>query len=146
MAAVAQSRIRRTAWQDRVGLLVGDALRLPCAPASLDALFACFTVELFDTPEIPAVLAECRRALRGGGRLCAVSLVRETPLNFMTRLYEWAHRKFPAAVDCRPILLRKALMESGFTIRESVRKTMWGLPVEIVLAYSGHGASAAAPV
>jgi ubiquinone/menaquinone biosynthesis C-methylase UbiE len=146
MASVARARLWKKGLRGRAGLLIGDALRLPCAPASFDAVFACFTLELFDTPEIPAVLGECRRVLRAGGRLCIVALIRELPPNRMTRLYEWAHRRWPAFVDCRPIFLRKALANSGFAVREVVRRSMWGLPVEIVLALSADPASAAAPV
>jgi SAM-dependent methyltransferase len=62
----AEARLRRARLADRV------ELRL----ASFDALFMAFTLELFDTPEIPLVLAECRRVRRSGGRLIVVALSR----------------------------------------------------------------------
>lgn len=113
-----------------------DAARLPFAPGSFDVLFLSFALELFDTPEIPALLAGCRRALKPGGRLGVVALAREARENLPQRIYEWCHRRFPAYADCRPIYLRQSLLQAGFEIRTSLRRNMWGLPVDICLAYS----------
>jgi hypothetical protein len=43
----------------------------------------------------------------------------------------------PSLVDCRPIYLQPILKEAGFQVQESTVKTMWGLPVEIVIAHKG---------
>jgi ubiquinone/menaquinone biosynthesis C-methylase UbiE len=110
----------------------GDGARLPVKALSVDILLMCFTLELFDTPEIPLVLAECRRVLRLGGRFCVVSLSRE-PAEWPVRLYEWFHECWPSAVDCRPVYVRQALEEAGFKVINFRREVMWGLPVEIVL-------------
>jgi demethylmenaquinone methyltransferase/2-methoxy-6-polyprenyl-1,4-benzoquinol methylase len=100
----AEARLRRARLADRV------ELRL----ASFDALFMAFTLELFDTPEIPLVLAECRRVRRSGGRLIVVALSRATPVGWRTRLFERLHDRFPTALDCRPIPAGLALQEAGF--------------------------------
>jgi demethylmenaquinone methyltransferase/2-methoxy-6-polyprenyl-1,4-benzoquinol methylase len=134
MTALAQSRVRQAGLEERVDLRCGDALALPFELEFFYAVFSCFTLELFDTPEIPVVLGECRRVLRNRGRLCIVAMaVAERP-NIMTRIYDWAHRALPAYVDCRPIFVRQAIEDAGFQILDVTRKGMWGLPVEIVLA------------
>jgi ubiquinone/menaquinone biosynthesis C-methylase UbiE len=134
MLAVAERRLRRAGLSERVELKCGDAVALPYSERSIDAIFLCFTLELFDTPEIPLVLEECRRLLRAGGRICIVGMSRKGKPNLMTRLYDWAHEKIPNYVDCRPIYVQEAVGSAGFRVKETGLMTMWGLPVEIVLA------------
>lgn len=139
MVAIAQSRVRRAGLEGRVNLRRGDALHLPFREAFFHAAFACFTLELFDTPEIPYVLGECRRVLLNGGRLGVVAMALPERPNVTSGLYALAHRAFPAYIDCRPILVRKTIEDSGFRIVEVARKSMWGLPVEIVFAAKPAG-------
>lgn len=134
MLRVAQNRIDWAGLSGRVDLCQGDAARLPFEDGSLDAIFFGFTLELFDTPDIPVVLGECRRVLRGGGRLCAVAMSREGKLGLMLKLYEWAHDHFPRYVDCRPIYVQSAVRQAGFHLADATVRSLWGLPVEIVLA------------
>jgi len=118
----------------RVELRCGDAVQLPFQPECFDALFMTFTLELFDTPEIPKVLQECWRVLRREGRVCVVSLSKAGKSSWMRTLYEWGHDWFPKLLDCRPILVRQSLEEAGFQTLDAIRTSLWRLPVEIVLA------------
>ena len=93
----------------------------------------CFTLELFDTPAIPRVLAECKRVLRPGGRIVVVAVSKEGKQGFVVRAFEWTHRHFPNLMDCRPIYARHALEAAGFVTDESAVESMW-VPVEIVRA------------
>jgi ubiquinone/menaquinone biosynthesis C-methylase UbiE len=133
MLTLTEARIRREGLAERVELRRGDGAALPYAVGSMDAVFLSFALELFDTPEIPVVLAECRRVLRPGGRIAVVAMSAAERPGLALRLYLWAHSAFPAAVDCRPIYAGASLQRAGFELLHSEKKFMWGLPVEIVL-------------
>lgn len=132
MLALADELLRKKRLTRRVELHCGDAEHLPFEPGSIDAVFASFTLELFDTPELPKVLAEWRRVLKPGGRLVVVAVSKEGPPGFVLKAFEWTHKHFPNLVDCRPIHVRHAMEVAGFEIREAVVDQMW-VPVEIVL-------------
>ena len=133
MLAITRARIERAGLQSLVDLRCGDATDLPFDVDKFDALFSSFTIELFDTPEIPLVLKECWRVLKPTGRICIVSLSKNGKQTAMLQLYEWAHEKFPNIIDCRPIFVGQALITAGFEIIQFSVQSMWGLPVEIVL-------------
>ncbi len=133
MQGIAGDRLKRAGLSERVDLRVGDAAKLPFEDQHFDAVFTSFTLELFDTPEIPIVLRECHRVLRKNGRLILVSMSRAGDENLAVKMYEWAHVQFPKYVDCRPIYVTESLTETGFQVAESSSFKMWGLPVEVVL-------------
>ena len=130
----ARARVEETGLSERVDLKCGDAAKLPFGANFFDVVFMSFTLELFDTPDIATVLLECQRVLQNGGRICIVALSKKGKPTVMTRLYEWAHRKFPSYVDCRPIFVQKALEDIRFQILDGGEMSIWGLPVEIVVA------------
>jgi demethylmenaquinone methyltransferase/2-methoxy-6-polyprenyl-1,4-benzoquinol methylase len=134
MVQVARKRLKTLDLVDRVCLCCGDAGVLPFRGGVFDASFMGFTLELFDTPEIPKVLGEARRVLSTGGRLGVVSLSKEGRRSTASRLYEWAHGKWPVVFDCRPIYLEASLREAGYGIITSELSGMMGLPVGIVVA------------
>jgi len=135
MMAVTQKRLQAGGVLNDVDLRCGDALHLPFPPTSFDAVFISFTLELFDTPEIPLLLAECLRVLHADGRINIVALSNIEPKNMVVRLYNWAHRFFPNFIDCRPINTRESVLQAGFLVHDTHLKKMWGLPVDIILAY-----------
>jgi demethylmenaquinone methyltransferase/2-methoxy-6-polyprenyl-1,4-benzoquinol methylase len=136
MLAEARGLLERQGLAGRATLACGDAEDLPYPAGSFDGVFLCFTLELFDTPEIPRVLAQCRRVLRPGGRILVAAVSKEGKPGLALRAFEWTHRHFPNLMDCRPIHARQVLAAAGFIIEETRLDSMW-VPVEIVRARKG---------
>ncbi|MEJ2218112.1 MAG: methyltransferase domain-containing protein, partial [Gemmatimonadota bacterium] len=117
MIRVTRSRLAARPLPRMPAMVEGDAVHLPFAAAAFDAAYSSFVLELFDTPLIPQVLAECRRVLRPGGRFAVVTLTRAGPDRVgLRRLYDWGHERLPEILDCRPIYPRADLEAAGFRI------------------------------
>lgn len=145
MCRVADRRIQRAHVTDVASVVEGDASRLPLAGRSFDVCFISFTLELFDTPEIPDVLSELRRVLRPGGRIGVVSLSKAGPDTRMRRLYERGHEQLPRLLDCRPIYPAASLAQVGFDVRMRQRASLWGLPVDVIVAVNPSDVTSGAP-
>lgn len=137
MVEVTRKRLRRENLEGRVELTRGDAAALPYEDGFFDGVFMSFTLELFDAPEIPVVLEECRRVIKDDGRICVASMSDGGKHGMMMKLYIWSHKKFPNLVDCRPIFARGFVEDAGFEVTGHKIMSMWGLPVEIVLGKKG---------
>lgn len=134
MSRIARARVAKAGLSERIQLECGDAVKLPFETGFFNAVFMSFTLELFDTPEIPEVLAECERVLRSNGRISIVAISKKGKAVPMMQLYEWMHRKFPKYADCRPIYVQKTLEDAGLQTIDANDVRMWGLPIEVVLA------------
>ncbi|MFH2103663.1 MAG: class I SAM-dependent methyltransferase [Chloroflexota bacterium] len=132
MICQAQKRLSAIGRAGDVFLLQADALRIPLAAASFEAVFLSFTLELFPDPALPILLSECRRVLAPGGRVGIVSLAADG--SRPVQVYEWFHRRFPGLVDCRPLEIGQVLGQAGYHIENTTRKAIWGLPVDILVA------------
>lgn len=131
MLVQSQERLGHAGLTSQVELVAADAVRMPLADNSFDLVFSSFTLELFDTPEIPRVLAEVKRVLRPGGRFVDVSISREW-CGILCRLYEWIRDRIPQIADCRPIYVARSVAEAGFAVRRTRRIGLVGLGGEIV--------------
>lgn len=134
MLRAAQARLQKAGILERVALEQGDALQLPYMDNFFDALYMSFTLELFPAAEIPLLLGECQRVLRTQGRLSIVCMAKKEKSNLMVRLYEWAHRKWPVYIDCRPVYAQAEIAQAGFSIERTYEMSLFGLPVDIILA------------
>jgi len=134
MMEISKERLEKAGLEDRVKLFCGDAASLPFDDSTFDAVFMSFTLELFDTPEIPKVLEQIKRVLKPEGRLVVVSMSKENGESIFLRLYEWIHNKWPKYVDCRPIYVEQSLREAGYTVKSKEKVRLFRLPGEIVVA------------
>jgi ubiquinone/menaquinone biosynthesis C-methylase UbiE len=97
-----------------------DTEFLPHGTNSLDGIVTGYILERFDAPPLPTVLAECKRALRPGGRIVVIGLSREC-------------KQGP---EFDPIYTCGMLIAAGFAIKDAQVRKMWA-PIEIVLAVKG---------
>ncbi|MEE8470871.1 MAG: methyltransferase domain-containing protein [Dehalococcoidia bacterium] len=134
MLGVTRRRLDKAGLMNRVELCRGDAASLPYRDSTFDAVFMSYSLELFDTPEIPELLEEVRRVLKPGARLAVSSLSKGSGASTMLKLYEWAHRKWPRYIDCRPIYAEQSLRDAGYEITWRQMEKLFGLPQEIVVA------------
>jgi ubiquinone/menaquinone biosynthesis C-methylase UbiE len=133
MLNVSRRRLEKAGLGERVELTCGDAIKMPYTDNEFDAVFMSFALELFDSPEIPQVLAETKRVLMPNGRLGVVGMSKEGGALPLMRLYEWLHQVFPQYVDCRPIYIRQSIESAGFGIQIRERVNLMGLPGEIII-------------
>jgi demethylmenaquinone methyltransferase/2-methoxy-6-polyprenyl-1,4-benzoquinol methylase len=133
MLAVSRRRLEKAGLWNRVELTCDDALKLPYADNSFDAVFMSFTLELFDVPEIPKLLAEIMRVLQPNGRVGVLSMSKAKGASPLLRLYEWLHQQLPRVVDCRPIHVERSIKDAGFGIQHKEQISLLGLPGEIVI-------------
>lgn len=134
MLKVTHKRLRRAGLIHRVELYREDAMELPFDANTFDSVFMSFTLELFDTPEIPVILEQIQRVLRPGGKFGVVSLSRDYGRTIPVKIYEWFHKRFPRYIDCRPIYVKQVLKSAGFYITNYRNEKLFGLPLAIVTA------------
>jgi ubiquinone/menaquinone biosynthesis C-methylase UbiE len=134
MLKVAHQNLIKAGLGNCTRLLCADGMQIPFAPSTFSAIFMSFALELFDTPEIPMVLAECWRVLKTGGRMGVVAMQKPGNPGWIVRLYEWFHEKLPNYVDCRPIYAGESIRAAQFIIEKQQVTSMWGLPVSLLLA------------
>jgi len=134
MIGKTKKRLEKEGLANRVGLCCGDAACLPFNESALDAVFMSFTLEVFDTPEIPRVLAQIRKALKPGGRLGIVAMSRENGQSVFLKVYEWIHKKCPKYFGSRPIYTEQCLIDAGYQIKSKEKIKIFRLPAEIILA------------
>jgi len=133
MLKMTRGRLKKEGLADKVKLYCGDAMSMPYEDNKFDAVFLSFTLELFDTPEIPSVLKEMKRVLKPGGRLGVVSMSKEDRESVSLKIYEWFHKNFPALADCRPIYVEQSIKDAGYKIRYKEKIKLSGLPGEIII-------------
>ena len=134
MIKIAKKRLEKAGIVGRAELYCGDASTLPFDDNTFDAVFMSFTLELFDTPEIPQVLGQIKRVLKPEGRLGIISMSKENGEPILLRLYEWIHSRWPKYVDCRPIYVEQSLREARYKIKSKKKIGLFRLPGEVVIA------------
>jgi ubiquinone/menaquinone biosynthesis C-methylase UbiE len=136
-----KKRLEKEVMANRTELCCGDATCLPFDETAFDAVFMSFTLEVFDTPEIPRVLAQIYKVLKPGGRLGIVAMSKENGKSVFVKAYEWIHKKCPKYLGSRPIYAEQCLIDAGYQIKSKEKIKIFRLPAEIIVAireFQGH--------
>ncbi len=127
-------RLEKAGLASAVELCCGDATCLPFNENTFDAVFMSFTLEVFDTPDIPKVLAQIMNVLKSGGRLGIIDMSKENGKSLFLWGYEWLHKKCPKYLGSRPIYAEQCLVDAKFQIRSKEKAKIFRVPAEIIIA------------
>lgn len=117
MVQLARERLKKEGIVIKVELSEADARNMPFKDNMFDNVYMASVLELFDTPDIPKVLAEIKRILKPNGKLEAVSMSKEDHENSkFLRFYEWMHKKLSRYASCRPIYVEASIRDAGYKI------------------------------
>jgi len=129
-----KKRLEKEGLANRTELCCGDATCLPFNESAFDAVFMSFTLEGFDTPEIPRALARIKKVLKPGGRLGIIDMSKENGKSVFLKVYEWLHKKCPKYLGSRPIYAEQCLIDAGYQIKSKEKIKIYRLPAEIIVA------------
>jgi demethylmenaquinone methyltransferase/2-methoxy-6-polyprenyl-1,4-benzoquinol methylase len=129
-----KKRLEKEGLANRAELCCGDATCLPFDESAFDAVFMSFTLEGFDTPEIPRALAQIKKVLKPGGRLGIIDMSKENGRSVFLKVYEWLHDKCPKYLGSRPIYVEQCLIDAGYQIKNKEETKIFRLPAEIIVA------------
>jgi ubiquinone/menaquinone biosynthesis C-methylase UbiE len=134
MIGKTKKRLEKEGLANRAELCCGDATYLPFNDSTFDAVFMGFILEIFNTPEIPRVLAQIKKVLKPGGRLGIVDMSKENGKSVFLKAYEWIHNKCPKYLGSRPIYAEQCLIDAGYQIKSKEKIKIFRLPAEIIVA------------
>jgi len=137
-AMVALSRQCLEPWGHRARVQCTDGgVTLPVGDGTYDRFVATYVLEILTEEQIRDLLVEARRILTTDGSLCLVNLTfGEGGLTkLVSSAWQWVHRVRPLWVGgCRPIRLKKYLLEHNWRIVYRHPVTAFGITSEVIIA------------
>lgn len=134
---ISLNMVRLTRQKSSSPCLQADIGQLPFSERSFDRIISSYVLDLVPADRIWFIFSEYFRTLRPGGLLVTISMTEGS--DWLSRLLMGSWKKLyrinPAACGgCRPVALRRAAEEAGFSrvIRQTVEQ--FGIPSEIVTA------------
>lgn len=134
MCRLAEKKVSRRSFSDRVILHCRDALSFPYPVSFYDGIFMSFTLETLTDINISKLLRYAGKALKPEGRLTVLSMAESAKKTLIYRMYLYSHKKFPRFVDCRPLDLNETLNKAGYSTVNVKDLRIYGLPVKIITA------------
>jgi ubiquinone/menaquinone biosynthesis C-methylase UbiE len=135
LASSAKRKLRQTKLDDHSEIHTIDAASLPFGADYLDGIFIAFTLNSVEDEKALAITKQCIRVLRPGGRISIVSMAIPKNPGVIFRTREWIRTHIRFIVKCRPLDGTVLLEKAGFHVAQMKPSSMYGLPVEVLLAY-----------
>lgn len=135
MIDLAEHRLQRHAGRARV-ILSDGAIRFPLADRSVDRVVCCYVLDLLAGPDIERFLAESRRVIEPGGKVCIASLTNGVglPSRLVSKLWHAIFRISPAVVGgCRPIDLDARIDPREWRVAHRCIVTPFGVPSQVLI-------------
>ena len=136
MVALARQRLERFGARATVAPTDGTP-PFDVEAGSVDRMVANYVFDLLAAEATRALLAEARRVMRPGGRLCIASLTRGRSLlgRLVSRGWRQLFRWSPSSVGgCRPVELAGVLRDEEWTLHHQNVVRAWGVPSEVLVA------------
>jgi ubiquinone/menaquinone biosynthesis C-methylase UbiE len=136
MVRLATSRVRR--WPERAAIRLSDgSSHLHEPDSSFDRFISNYVFDLLAPDYATAIIAEAKRILSSGGKLCMVSLARGTSglSRIMTAFWETMWRlKSELVGGCRPVDLRSLLTPEQWNVDHHQSVVSFGITSDVIVA------------
>jgi ubiquinone/menaquinone biosynthesis C-methylase UbiE len=140
MVELARQRVAPFGARAQVALSDGS-MRFPLPDGSTDRVVATYVFDILSESDVAEAIAEARRVLAPGGRLCLMSLTNGvTPASrIVSKLWAALYNLRPSLVGgCRPIRLDAYLDRRAWSVAYHDVIVRFGVPSEVLVASPGH--------
>jgi ubiquinone/menaquinone biosynthesis C-methylase UbiE len=141
MIEIAEQRL--LPYKERAKAVLSDgAMRFPLPDHSVDRVVSTYVLDLLPEADIREVIAEARRVLMPGGKLCLAGLT--TGVTFTSRIVStiWSaicSLHAPLVGGCRPVRLDPFFDENIWSIEYRNVVTQFGVPSGVLIASPKSG-------
>lgn len=136
MVELAKERVAQ--YGDRARVVQTDgSMRFPTSDRPVDRVVSTYVFDLLSESDVHQAISESKRVLTPDGKLCLVSLTFGSTLisKFVSATWSQVFRLHaPLVGGCRPIELKAALGQYGWSIDYRNVIVKWGVPSEVLIA------------
>ncbi len=125
-------------YADRAKVMQSDgAMQFPLPDHSVDRVVCVYLFDILSEDDVRQAIAEARRVLKPGGKLCVASLTEGVTVasRIVSTLWSQAFRLHPLLVGgCRPIRLDQFFVPASWSLDRRNVVVRFGVPTEVVVA------------
>jgi len=134
---VALARQRLSPWWGRAQVVLSDgSMHIPLPDHAASHIVSTYVFEILSEEDVRAAIAEARRVLVPGGRLCLMTLTRGTTVASRTLCAVWEglyRLHAPLVGGCHPLVLDAYFDEVQWSTEYRTVVVQYGVPTEILI-------------